>query len=226
MKSKESHISKFTSIPINFVGEWAIITNIYGKMLTYNLPSYNLMYAKLTYQRYITQMLNTNKYEIFLDVGAYTGLFSQVAANHCKQVYSYEAHPIYYGILLYNMRFYKNVKCIHKHISNETIVPKIHSTDPMCMITSKLDVLEEYNIKTTTLDKEFIQFRDIKTLIKLDIEGYELNALEGSKELLKHKNIDWIMDVHLANSISLEDVKAYFKNRKIELIGFKVLKVT
>lgn len=202
--------------------EWAIVENKYGKLLSYNLERYHNGYMNLSYQGYITEMLESGKYEIFIDVGAYIGLFSQIASYHCQKVVAYEAHPFYYGILLFNMRYFHNVDCRYKFVSVEGEIPKIDDD------VKGLVVFDEgisYNIEVVSLDTESGCGIHFSTLIKLDVEGSEIDVLEGSKKLLKNSNIHWIIDVHTNRGIVPQDVLEYFPNRKITMISQKVIKV-
>jgi len=201
---------------------WALIKNKYGQLLSYNLPAYNKLYASCTYQKYIVEMLETKKYDIFLDVGAFVGLFSQVAAHNCKYVYAYEAQPIFYGILLNNMKFYNNVNCIYGYVSCKNDKPTINKNFMSLLTIDSENV--PYYIDVITLDDEW-DSTEIKTLIKLDVEGNELNVLDGAIGLTKNYNVHWIIDVHPPRGVELDDVKKYFIGRKITQIGKKVLKI-
>lgn len=209
---------------VNWHVNWALITNKYGKLLSYNLPAYNRTYASCKYQPYIIQMLETKKYDMFLDVGAYIGLFSQVASHNCRFVYAYEAHPFFYGVLLYNMKFYKNVICKYGYISNKGDTPKIDKDNFMQMVVIDNDTIP-YSVDVLTLDEEWDIHNSTKVLVKLDVEGNELNVLKGAKKMLKNSNVHWIIDVHPPRGVEVDDVKEFFKNRQITLIGKKVLKI-
>jgi len=219
---------KYGFEPVKWHTEWALITNKYGQLLSYNLPRYHNSYSKCTYQKYIIDMLETKKYDIFLDVGAHMGLFSQVGVHNCKYVYAYEAQPFFYGVLLNNMKLYDNITCKYAYVSKKDDVPMIDKNNFMRMVViDQTNVV--YNIDVIVLDEEYKQFRDMfpnaRILIKLDIEGSELKALEASPELKKNKNVHWIIDVHPPRGVSVEDVKGQFVNRKITQIGKKVLKI-
>ena len=211
--------------PVKWHVEWAYIENKYGKLLSYNLPRYNIMYASCKYQKSITEMIENGNYDLFLDVGAYVGLFSQIAAHHCKEVIAYEAHPFYYGVLLTNMRFYDNVKCLYKFISCEGDTPKMDE-DIRGLVTERS--LLPYNIEVSTLDHEYSliwESLNYKILIKLDVEGSELKLLEASEYVLSKPNVHWHIDVHTQHGISMEKVLEYFPNRKITMTSKKVIKV-
>lgn len=201
--------------------EWAIVENRYGKLLTYNLPRFNRGYANLKYQGYITEMIKYGMYEVFIDVGAYIGLFSQIASFHCNKVIAFEAHPFYFGILLTNMRELYNVECRYKFIGLEGGVALIKE-NIKALIPSNEG--RPYNIEVVPLDLEYRPAWRT-TLIKLDVEGNELSVLEGSPVLLSREYIHWIIDAHTQHGIKVEDVLSYFPNRKITMISPKVIKV-
>lgn len=203
--------------------EWALVTNKYGKLLTYNLPRYNSGYATLTYQGYITEMIESDKYHTFVDVGAFVGLFSLIASHHCKNVIAYEAHPFYYGILLLNMRELINVYCKYKYVGVEGEVPNFNDDDLKGLVTCKGTM--PYNIDIISLDSQWYGAVPTSTLIKLDAEGSEIDVLEGSKEILKKPYVHWIIDVHTQHGIEPDFVLDYFPNRKITMISPKVIKV-
>lgn len=214
---------EYKSEPVKWHVEWAVIKNKYGELLSYNLPVYNKLYANCKYQGYIIDMLETKKYDIFIDVGAFTGLFSQVAAHNCKYVCAYEAQPLFFGVLLNNMKYYNNVNCKYGYVSCRDDIPMI---DDNFMGLLTIDSREkEYNARLIVLDEEWKLSKEIPMLIKLDVEGNELKVLDGARELIKNPNVHWIIDVHPPRRVENKDVEKYFKNRKITQIGLKVLKI-
>lgn len=53
--------------------------------------------------------------------------------------------------------------------------------------------------KTTTIDHELSTHKEKMYgpgLIKIDIEGWEKEALEGAQNALKNKDIDWLIEIH------------------------------
>lgn len=52
---------------------------------------------------------------------------------------------------------------------------------------------------TTTIDEEFSQrpqLKDLEGLFKIDVEGAEVQVLEGASELLKDFKHDWLIEIH------------------------------
>ena len=50
---------------------------------------------------------------------------------------------------------------------------------------SKSNFEDEYEIQTNTVDKIFEKISLQKTLLKIDVEGFEMNVIEGSQMKLK-----------------------------------------
>jgi len=184
----------------------------YGRMLSYNSGCVHDQYEQIAYQPYIAWMTQSNKYDLFVDCGAYIGLYSFVAASHCKKVIAYEAAPFLFGILLFNMRFKKNVNCKYAWVGNKGQIPMQKEEDFGTVTAGRLC---EYNIPVVELDNEMIPFITSykNILIKMDIEGSELEALKGCKELVQLPNIHWIIDVHKQANVTHMDVLKFFRNR-------------
>jgi FkbM family methyltransferase len=176
-------------------------------------------------------MIRSEKYNVFVDCGAYIGLFSQIAAHHCRDVVAYEAHPFYFGILLYNMKFFGNVDCKYKFLGGPIEIPKINHDLKSPRINPNLKELiplhgdKLYKIETATLDDESAWGIPSTTLIKLDVEGHEIDVLEGSTRLLQKPYIHWIIDIHNQYGIDPKEVSEFFPERKLTWISPKVLKV-
>lgn len=205
---------------------WALIKNKYGELLSYNLPRYHKSYASCGYQGYITEMIESKKYGIFIDCGAYIGLFSLIASYNCKAIYAYEAHPFYYGILLANMRFRFNVFCEYSYITKGLDYIRANPTmekDIKGLINIK--GTKAYKIHMTSLDEEHPYDLSYNRLIKVDVEGNEINVLLGSEKLLENPKTHWIIDIHTQHGIDPKEIAEFFPNRKKTWISPKVLKV-
>lgn len=194
---------------IKWSRDWERITTSLGTFVTYNHREMNELYNTLRYQKDILHLLTYGNYNMFIDVGAFVGYFSVIAANKCKKVIAYEAHPFYFGLLQYNTKFQFNVDCRYAYIGNENSIPTVGDEFDMVEVFDK----NKYNIPVVTLDEELAQFKEENILIKMDIEGGEMNALLGATELLKHDNIHWHIDIHY-HSWTEEDIFKFFEGRE------------
>ena len=59
------------------------------------------------------------------------------------------------------------------------------------MAQSQSSFVGEYEVKTTTVDKIFGNINLQKTLLKIDVEGFEMNVIEGSQ--MKLGEISFVM---------------------------------
>jgi FkbM family methyltransferase len=137
--------------------------------------------------------------DCFFDIGSNIGLFTLHASpivGNLGIIYSFEPSPKTYERLQANISLNKiiNTKPIQKAISNEIDQINFHvSNNGYDALNSavKLQELEDnYNIisiSTITLD-EFVKNENIHKidLVKLDVEGWELNALKGASSILSN----------------------------------------
>ena len=59
------------------------------------------------------------------------------------------------------------------------------------LLSSKSNFEDEYEIQTQTVDKVFENISLQKALLKIDVEGFEMNVIEGSQ--IKLKEIPFIL---------------------------------
>lgn len=154
-------------------------------------------------------LIRNGKYPLFIDVGAAWGWFPMIASRiqATKKIDAYEAHPLRYGLLLYNMRKLDKVKCHYKYVGCEESKP-VMKIDFKRMISPYPMKAEPYNIDVIRLDDEYHPAE--RTLIKVDVEGGEIDVLKGARELCKLKRVDWTIDVHTWVGVTMKQVKSFF----------------
>ena len=124
--------------------------------------------------------------------------------------YAFEPEKIIFQEL--NEKFSKNKKiklfncAMDKEISNKKLmINKLSMTSSLAEINDKSLYLkfknfltraksnfeDEYEIETNTIDNVFAGINLQKTLLKIDVEGFEMNVIKGS--LLKLKEIPFIL---------------------------------
>lgn len=134
--------------------------------------------------------------EIAIDVGANYGTYSILFARSFKKVLSFEAHPVTFKMLEQNTLHMPNIKVSPKAIScsiGKVIIneyPYNHSGRATLENAHWVGTHKQksYPIQSTTLENQYKGIKSRIGLIKIDVEGHELEVLQGAyKLLLKHK---------------------------------------
>lgn len=164
--------------------------------------------------------------KISLDIGANIGNHTVALSKFSRMVYAFEPNSLVFDVLKLNIRNLRNVKAFNfgASISNQRIIAKV----PFLNCGAGSASLDEKNIRadqfyeTLFRLKSLDQYRMLSDknigLIKIDVEGHELQALKGMKSLLK-KNKPVIL---------FEQNRGIFKQTSLEVnfmksIGYKFL---
>ncbi len=128
-----------------------------------------------------------------LDIGSAEGIFALDTVEYVEKVYLFECDPLWTEALQATFKPYREkVVLVQKYVSDED------------------------GIDTTTIDS-YLDAKSIEDLfIKMDIEGYEVQALRGMQDTLKNtKNISCSICVyHRDNDAS--EVEEILKNNSFE----------
>lgn len=134
------------------------------------------------------------KDDVVFDCGAHHGIYSIFFANQVGdkgKVIAFELVPINSDLARLNadMNGMENIEVVEAGVSSRHMTinasPKAHSVN----VSHESDSV---SMQLVTLD-EYAELNP--TLIKLDIEGSEVDALMGASELLKRK-LRWVISVH------------------------------
>ncbi len=146
---------------------------------------------------HLLENISLNKKIILFDCGSNFGFYSLFIASLQKEneIYSFEASLDTFLELKKNINLnnFKSIKPINVAISDTKDVEinfKESKNDWESSIqTTNFDLFKTSKIKTLTLDsiieKENINLSKFSTVIKLDIEGHEMNAIKGAENLIK-----------------------------------------
>ena len=130
--------------------------------------------------------------DTFVDVGANIGLMSIFASSIVKasgKIVAFEPNPITFKILKSNIALnnLSNIETSDYAIGAKTNGAKIYDRWDLNRGSASLikpeNVSESYDIRVITLSNYF-KVKQCIHLIKIDIEGYELEALKGAKDIL------------------------------------------
>ena len=140
------------------------------------------------------------------------------------RVIAYEPHPLLYENLKNNIKLNKldNCTAIHKGLWSENAIIKFNplTNGSATLIFDSENAEPVINVPVVKLDDEFKKLKIKKIdFIKMDIEGAEIEATNGCRDILKNNNINLaIASYHLVNG--------YKTNIRLEQwlseIGYKV----
>jgi len=179
--------------------------------------------------------------DIIVDLGANIGYFSLLAAKLTGKegkVYSFEPEPKNYNYLLKNIKLnnYDNILATQKAVSDKNGRTKLY----ICEHDTGHHTINQYegikNYKPNTDDKEnFIEI-DTVTLddflkdkekavdvIKIDIEGAEMLALSGMKEIIRqNQNIKMFIEFFPLLIKKMGDSPEEFIGKLLKDYGFSI----
>jgi len=133
---------------------------------------------------------------VVCDIGAHIGFYALLAAQKVGphgRVYAFEPDPRTFPYLVYNIEqngFSNIIIPIKKAVSNHEGILRLHLDE----ITSGDTSLFHRNTSGRTVEVQSVKLDDFLEgeakvdIVKLDIEGGELAALEGMESLLKRSN--------------------------------------
>jgi FkbM family methyltransferase len=131
--------------------------------------------------------------ETCIDVGAHLGYLSLIAAKYSKHVIAFEPSPTTFQLLKRNIELNPSLSTkiraeeygLSNHEGSFTLYTS--KTHPDLASLEPIEVPDGFTqeIKLTTLDQS-VSIEDSPVgFIKIDVEGAELNVLEGGKDLIK-----------------------------------------
>jgi len=143
-----------------------------------------------------------NKNPVFFDVGGNVGIYSKSLLNIYPNsvIHIFEPHPKNAKVL-FNDDFSRNILINDIALSSEKGSFKlfdyshIEGSSHASVYRGVIENIHKgeatsYLVKKNTLDN-YVEEHNIKVidLLKIDVEGHELNVLEGSKESIKNRKI-------------------------------------
>ena len=147
-----------------------------------------------------------------IDIGAHKGEFLEkmLKIEKINSFYAFEPQKDIFNIL--SKKFSKNNKitllnyAADKEVANKKLqINKLSMTSSLAKVNekslylnlknfltgSKSSFIDEYEVQTNTVDNIFKDVNLKKTLLKIDVEGFEMNVVKGSQ--MKLKEIPYIL---------------------------------
>lgn len=178
--------AQFT-FPANYIRRWKL-NMLWGK------------YEPETYS-FFEKLIKPNM--IIVDIGAHIGYFTRLFSRLTGRkgfVYALEADPENFSLLKKNTKHLKNVALLPIAVSNKTASINFyrsektgcHSTIQDLSQHKETITVPSSDLDSLLLNKDRTQKVDI---IKMDIEGGELNALKGMQKILRaNPNISLVIE--------------------------------
>jgi len=139
---------------------------------------------------------------VVYDVGAYHGILTLFFASHCAQVISYEPNELNHARLIENIHL-NNLVNVHVRklaIGSKarpgTLAYNLSMLGGGSVIANAAGALSQ-SVEITTLDHDIAAFAlPMPDLIKIDIEGSELDALHGARTTLDMHHPALFLEMH------------------------------
>ena len=166
--------------------------------------SMDIAHLSNLYEEDTTSLLLRLSPKVFVDVGAHVGRFSIILAKKGSRVISIEPSKENFGQLLKNVRMnnlQNKIKALNKGCSDKNGKETLH----FVMHQEGFSSIE----KKEGARKEIIEVRKLddickdtklnlkeRGVIKIDVEGFELNVLKGSKDILKKGSFLLVVEIN------------------------------
>ena len=121
------------------------------------------------------------KFNTVLDIGAWCGTWSAEFAPYCKKIYAIEPDRTHVECLLKNLSSFDNIELLDYAVGD--IETRVSLTDDNFTQAKRIYSIGDILMKTV----DSFKFEDVD-LIKIDVEGFEMNVLQGAKDTLKDCN--------------------------------------
>lgn len=172
-----------------------------------------------------------------VDVGAYIGLytiFASYSVGAKGQVISFEPNPLAYYWLKQNIELnrLRNVEvypvALGSNCGHTTLnIALDENMESSSIISSHVEgtIIKEVKVPILTFDK-FVKLRGINKvdLMKIDVEGYELEVLKGCEKVLSNSIIKrLVIEVH-RDVIPLQFIISFLKSYRYKIV--KIYNVT
>ena len=171
----------------------------------------------LNYEREVGDIVLAGDYDRFVDVGAAFGYFSLMAASTKprEKVIAFEPHPLRYAYLWWNTKNNPTITIRNDLVGHRSV--DVWTTNNINGLLGREvgSRVPDGHEHTYELLGDWIP-SEIKTLIKIDVEGYEVGVIESSDPEHRYEH-NWLIEIH-TNLVSEEEVLSHFSGRTIEIL--------
>ena len=154
---------------------------------------------------------NDKKFKCVLDIGAWVGTWSIAMQDFADKIIAFEPDSLHYECLIKNIG--SNIETHQLAIGAEHKLISLSEDD----FTQSKRVIGEGKIPMVTIDS--LKLEDVN-LIKIDVEGFEMEVLKGASNTIK--NVEYLM-IELNNNTKKYGSSNIEVEKYIASLGFKTL---
>tara|TARA_B100000424_G_C22925404_1_gene492371 strand:- start:1145 stop:1786 length:642 start_codon:yes stop_codon:yes gene_type:complete len=154
------------------------------------------------------------EFDLIVDVGAWCGTWTLSMRQYAKKIHCFEPNNLHYSCLTRNVSSFDNIESYNQALGNEDGFVKL--TEESATQNTRV-LLEKGKTKINKLDSLGYNVID---LIKIDVEGLEMEVLKGAERILQ--NVEYLMIELNGNSERYGSSKRDIKEH-LQSLGFKVL---
>lgn len=183
-----------TLFPKPRVYEWIYNLKFYAQKGDAGIVA-NIYYQLFDYEDSMFLIHHLNEKDLFIDIGANVGHFSLLAAGVCNaNVIAFEPIPVTF------VKFRKNIvlngltqkiKTFNIGIAEENAVLNFSKSKDVMNGVVLNDEKDVISVEVKKLDDALTG--ENPTFLKVDVEGYEYFVLKGASQILKNKNLKYII---------------------------------
>ena len=151
------------------------------------------------------------KMKTVIDVGAWCGTWSKAMESYAKRIIAYEPDKLHFHCLEKNCTF----NCVPRMEAVGSRMGVVSLTEDN--FTQAKRIKDEGTITLVTLDST--DYSDVD-MIKIDVEGYEMEVLKGASKMLE--TVRYLM-IELNNNSKKYGSNNIEIEKHIQSLGFKVL---
>ena len=155
--------------------------------------------------------VQTKKMKTVIDVGAWCGTWSKAMEPHAKKIIAFEPDKTHFECLQKNCTI--NCDPIMEAVGSEVKEVSLTEDD----FTQAKRINKQGDIRMTTLD--YLEYQDVD-MIKIDVEGYEMEVLKGARKTLE--NVKYLM-IELNNNTKKYGSSNIEIEKHLSSLGYKVL---
>jgi len=133
------------------------------------------------WHHYLANGMALDKNDVVLDCGAADGLFTFVAAPQVKKIFAIEPVPAWHSGLEKTFARFHNVEIVKTAVAHKKSEMKMTDNG----LYSGIRAEGQLTIPVETIDNLFFAKGQRVTFIKMDIEGYEFQALLGAENTIR-----------------------------------------